>query len=369
MLTYFEVQNFKKFKDPLIFDLSATRYEFNTDCVDNGVVKKGLIYGPNGCGKSNVGWAIFDLISHLTDKEFDHSVYKNNYLNAESKEEIAKFKFCFKFGTDSVEYSYSKKLSDLIVYEKLLINGSSVVSYTRGKPLEINLKGAETLNTDLSGTKLSSLKYIKSNSVLDNRNKVNKTFNKFIDFVNRMLFFRSLDQNDYIGYEAGSTLIIGDILKKGHLKEFEKFLNDAGVDCKLKAIKSNGKDDIAFAFGDKLIRFYDIASTGTRALALFYFWLQRLRETNEVSLVFIDEFDAFYHHKLSALIVNELKKITSQVILTTHNTAIMSNDLLRPDCYFIMQNNQIKPLYKFTDKELRNAHNIEKMYRAGAFDA
>ncbi|MFM8393424.1 MAG: AAA family ATPase, partial [Acidobacteriota bacterium] len=138
---------------------------------------------------------------------------------------------------------------------------------------------------------------------------------------------------------------------------------------KLKAIQDNGEDEIAFAFGDKHIRFSEVASTGTKTLALFYFWLQRLQESKEVSFVFIDEFDAFYHHKLSALIVNELKKITSQVILTTHNTAIMTNDLLRPDCYFVMQNNEIKPLYKFTDKELRSAHNIEKMYRAGAFDA
>ncbi len=366
MLTHFEVQNFKQFKEPLVFDLSATRYEFNPECVENGVVKKGLIYGPNGCGKSNLGLAIFDLIAHLTDNQCDRAHYKN-YLNAESREEIAKFKFCFKFNKDCVEYNYSKKNCDLILHENLKINGKEVISYNRGK-LEIYLKGAETLNTDLGGSKLSALKYIKRNSVLDNRNKNNKLFNVFFDFINRMLYFRSLDSIDYIGYEKGGGSITEDILKQDHLKDFEKFLNEAGIECKLKAIQENGRGDIAFLFGDKYIRFFDAASTGTRSLGLFYFWLQRLQKTNEVSFVFIDEFDAFYHHKLSTLIINELKKISSQVILTTHNTAIMTNDLLRPDCYFVMQNNEIKPLYKFTDKELRIAHNIEKMYRAGAFN-
>ena len=45
----------------------------------------------------------------------------------------------------------------------------------------------------------------------------------------------------------------------------------------------------------------------------------------------------------------------------------MSNDILRPDCYFILKNNKISSLDKTTTKELRRAHNLEKMYKAGAF--
>ena len=45
----------------------------------------------------------------------------------------------------------------------------------------------------------------------------------------------------------------------------------------------------------------------------------------------------------------------------------MSNDLMRPDCYFLMNSRKILPLPKCTEKELREAHNIEKIYKAGAF--
>ena len=88
-----------------------------------------------------------------------------------------------------------------------------------------------------------------------------------------------------------------------------------------------------------------------------------------VSLVFIDEFDAFYHNNLATAVVKELLKLPkTQSILTTHNTDIMSNDLLRPDCYLRIQNGKIKSFSEATNKELRKAHNLQKLYNAGAFD-
>jgi AAA15 family ATPase/GTPase len=136
----------------------------------------------------------------------------------------------------------------------------------------------------------------------------------------------------------------------------------------------NGEKRLAFDYGRKKLDFSQVASTGTITLCHLFLWLSLLGRNYDYSVlskrfIFIDEFDAFYHHAVSKLIVKELKKMNAQVILTTHNTSIMSNDLLRPDCYFIMSEADIKPMYRFTDKELRKAHNIEKMYKAGAFDA
>ena len=88
---------------------------------------------------------------------------------------------------------------------------------------------------------------------------------------------------------------------------------------------------------------------------------------SKVSFVFIDEFDAFYHHELSKLIVKKLMQTGIQFVVTTHNTSLMSNDLMRPDCYYLMGNNKIKPLSCCTEKELRYVHNIEKIYKGGGF--
>lgn len=89
----------------------------------------------------------------------------------------------------------------------------------------------------------------------------------------------------------------------------------------------------------------------------------------KASFVFIDEFDAFYHYELSETVQKRLRKISDvQVFTTTHNTDLMSNDLLRPDCYFLLENNSINAISELTEKELRQAHNLQKMYKAGAFN-
>lgn len=89
----------------------------------------------------------------------------------------------------------------------------------------------------------------------------------------------------------------------------------------------------------------------------------------EASLVFIDEFDAFYHFELSENVEKRLRKISNvQIFTTTHNTDLMNNDLLRPDCYFILKDNKIKAISELTEKELRQAHNLQRMYKAGAFN-
>jgi AAA15 family ATPase/GTPase len=211
------------------------------------------------------------------------------------------------------------------------------------------------------------LKYVKNNSELAH-NDTNATFNAFFLFIEQMLYFRSLLDRTYLGFDVGGKHIFEEIVKKDNVQNFETFLNQAGVDCKLAVIDELDKKTIAFDFNGKKLPFNKAASTGTIALALFYFWYQDIKENSKVSFLFIDEFDAFYHHSLSSLIVEKLKEIGVQFILTTHNTSIMTNDLLRPDCYFEMTKKKIRSLSKSTQKELREAHNIEKMYKAGSFD-
>ena len=370
MLTKFSVSNFKSFNEEFVFDLQNTNgYNFNKESVIGGVVENAIIYGKNGIGKSNLGLAIFDVIGHLTDTEHGDSEY-DYYLNALNPSKYATF--CYEFLIDSkrIVYKYNKNENKNIVYESFSIEDKLIAEIDRkiSNKAKINLKGAESLNTDIKNVNLSVLKYLKNNSVLEEEDVFNKVFLSFFKFIEGMLFFRSLEGNSYLGIEVGSRGIQEDIIERGNVEDLESFLNKAGIECKLKVVKESEKNIIAFDFDGKTISFYKIASQGTKALTLFYFWLQRLKEHSKVSFLFVDEFDAFYHHELSKLIVEELKRLDMQFVLTTHNTSIMTNDLLRPDCYFVMNKHFIKPLSKSTDKELREAHNLEKMYKAGSFD-
>ncbi|HGY4398587.1 ATP/GTP-binding protein (plasmid) [Citrobacter freundii] len=373
MIYGFEVEGFKGFSDKLVFDLTQRKnYEFNQDCIFDGVVKKSLVYGKNGIGKSNLGLALFDIVAHLTEFNINDGMY-NNYINAMNDSGIARFKYDFKFGDDIVTYTYGKRSIKELVYEELFINKKLVAKFDRviDSNAYFSLSGTESLNTALAESKISIINYIKNNAVLNDSVEKN-LFTKFIRFVDKMLYFRSLESNNYLGLEMGRHLITPDIVERGNVDDFERFLNEAGVMCKLCVMKTQGNDgiveDIGFDFGNKKIPFYGIASTGTKSLALFYYWLQRFKDDECVSFIFVDEFDAFYHHSLSMLIVREMKKAGAQVVITTHNTNVMTNELLRPDCYFIMDEKGVTPIYEKTDKELREAHNIEKMYKAGTFN-
>ncbi|MEA2049139.1 MAG: ATP-binding protein [Campylobacterota bacterium] len=369
MLKKIEITNFKNFNQKFTFDLSNTNgFNFNKEAIQNGQVNTGIIYGHNGCGKSNLGLAIFDLVYHLTDKEFVHTKY-SNYLNANSSSDEANFKFTFMFNENIVDYEYTKKDYETLINEELVINGNLYASIDRKKSsiFTTKAKGAETLNKDIKDSNISIISYISKNTILESTIE-NTVFNDFIEFVNHMLLYKNVDDKFYIGLKQGNSSLANYIIKNNYLKDFESFLNKAEIKCKLVSKKIDTTYQLFFKFEKKDIEFFSIASSGTISLAVFYLW-QKYMENENCKFVFIDEFDAFYHHDLSTVIVEKLKEMkNTQVILTTHNTSNISNDILRPDCYFVMDNIKITSLKDRTHKELREAHNIEKMYKAGSFE-
>jgi AAA15 family ATPase/GTPase len=369
MLRKFKVSNFKSFEKDFELDLTNVNgYEFNKNSIKNGIVNNAIIYGQNGVGKSNLALALFDIIEHLTDKQRNEIVYKN-YLNAYCDSDLASFYYEFLIGSKIVIYEYKKSDYKTLVYEKFKIDDYEYIFFDRSKSSNavILFKGAETLKTEIDNPELSILKYIKNNTELDH-NEINSVFFSFFIFIEQMLYFRSLNDRFFLGFDVGGKHVLEDIVKKNNVEDFQNFLNISGIECKLSVVEELGKNSIAFNFDGKQLPFNEIASTGTSALALFYFWYQNIQETSKISFVFIDEFDAFYHHSLSTIIVEKLKSTGIQFVLTTHNTSIMTNDLLRPDCYFTMTKKQIRSFSNSTQKELREAHNIEKLYKAGSFD-
>jgi AAA15 family ATPase/GTPase len=375
MLCFFSVKNYRGFKDTITLDLTSSNYEFNQECIRHGYANKALIYGYNGVGKSNFALAIMDIIINLTDKE-KSMLLTNNYRNAESNSDLVEFNYKFKFHDIIIEYKYGKIAPESLCYEYLFINEKRVVSYNRviGEPLEIDLPGTQTLNKDINKISISAVKYVKSNASLEQSDETTALIS-FFDFVDRMLFFRNLDDRNYAGYETGTNILFDEIVSKNHFDDFKSFLAKAGVPSNIAFTKIGNGTKVSFIYettqnNESLIDFFQYCSTGMRSLSVLFFWLQNaIYNEKPPSFIFIDEFDAFYHQRLSEYVVNTIKKIDDcQFILTTHDTGVMSNDIMRPDCLFLMYKDKIKSLSSLTNKELRLAHNIEKMYRASAFD-
>lgn len=366
MLKLFEVDNFRGFDSPVVFDLRAGAYGFNVGIVKNGLVKNAVVYGRNGIGKSALGLALFDVISHLTDRETISEGYLRPYCNQNTGRKTARFHFVFDFNGNELEYEYEKADVSDLRREQLFYRGEKLIDYDYAdggvRYVAPGLVGR--LNIDLPDNKLSVIKYIYRNTPTNAVRPVTE----LVEFCERMLWYRCLSNgNDCAGYVSGPEVLDEGIYQSGRLPEFEAFLRDNGIEYRLDFVERDGKHVmvVVFANGER-VAFERVASTGTKTLRLFFYW--KVRAFQDISFLFVDEFDAFLHFESSVQIIRTLNDTQEfQSVLTSHNTYLMRNDLTRPDCCFIMTKNRVTPLCRATDRVLREGHNLEKMYVNGAF--
>ena len=364
MLKLFEVMGFKNFKDRITLDFSDVRdYKFNPACITNHLIGKMIVYGKNSIGKSNLGLAIFDIVSHLSSKNVTPNLY-DYYLNVEAPTDYAEFHYIFVFGENTTDYTYRKNAKQDLIYEKLCIDDQLLYEYNY-KTNAGNLDGIRSLTPTLNLSMQdvdSILKYVISNTVLDDDHPLRQMQR----YVNSMLWFRNLDENRYIGYKTKSNDYYDFIFEPAILKEFEQFLHAAGIAEGLTVNRDHDDKQRLYFDTATPLPFFRVASSGTKALYNFFYWYKTAKD---VSMMFIDEFDAFYHYELAETIVSLLEKMSqTQVILTSHNTNLLTNRIMRPDCYFILTQGRISSLANATSRELREGHNLEKLYMSGEFN-
>ncbi len=377
MIKQFIVENYKNFGAPLVIDFDTIGgYQFNKECLYENFIGKMLIYGRNGTGKTNLGYAIMDiaLAPGLLIRN-DNS----NFLNADTENDFASFSYTFQFGNDTIIYKYEKTSYAKYKSEMLFLNDIKVFNfdYINNSYDIANLKAisAETIVLDRfiesnketpmedtdAETSLSFLRWIFSNVPFSNESPIYEMRNYIakMRIVSTAMHFPVFFKNDSFV----------DSLEGDNLAKFELFLNEMGVECKLEVRKlPEGKKELYFKH-KKLVPFFENASSGT--LVLYNLYRRIVLSVRTMSFCFFDEFDALFHYEMSERFLNYFKQNypKCQMIFTTHNTNLMSNDIMRPDCLFILsQKGVITPLNKATTRELREGHNLEKMYISGEFD-
>lgn len=364
MLAKFAVKNFRGFKDRIDIDLTRhSNYTFNAFAIKDGIIKNGIIYGPNGSGKTNLSLAIFDIVNHLSQK-WKKPDYYYNFTYAGSRELIVDFEYTFNFDGKVVEYCYGKDFMGVLKYENMTVDGNPVFRRADGKLSfyndEFPMGDSVRHNLADNANNISIVNFLITSYPLAGDNYLLQ-LNKF---VNGMLWFRCLETREFIGLENTSALLDEFIIQNGLVREFERFLKEVSGQNFEFAQPANGEKNLFCIVGGKKIPFDPISSTGTHALELLFYWIKRMKDA---AFVFIDEFDAFYHFKLSFEVCKLLFGLDCQVFTSSHNTYLMTNDLLRPDCNFIVYDNKLKALCDCTEKELRFGHNIEKLFRGDAF--
>ena len=380
MLKKFVVKNYKNFKDEITIDFeNIAGYQFNMDCLSEGIIGKMLIYGRNATGKTNLGKALLDIGLTM----FGGTRYAGNgiLLNADSIEDAAVFQSEFRFGDVDLGYKYSRLSNQELRDEELFIDGKSIfkcnfssreynfdnLDYIDAETANVDrylqsLEGGE--DDDISEPKLPFLRWLISNVALKNDSALIRLSN----YVRRMMM---ITVGNGMQYRFGrmNQGFYESLENPERLKDFEDFLNAMGIECKLILKKlPDGQRELYFAH-KKLVPFYENASSGTVALAELYRRL--VPKVWDASLIYLDEFDAFYHYEMAENVIRFFKHKypKCQIIMTSHNTNLMTNRIMRPDCLFILsRKGTLTALCNATERELREGHNLEKMYISGEFE-
>ena len=359
MLKRFEVIGYKNFRERFILDFSNTRdYQYNMECIREGLINTAIIYGKNAVGKTNFGRAVLDVRKNVIVMNNDA-----NYLNADMETNTVEFKYVFVFDGKEVEYIYEKNDQGHLMHEKLFIQHKLIFDYDHiEKSLvdeSLELVGAQTLNWEFTNHTHSIFSYIVNNTSLSDHHPLRKT-HQFI------LGMSMIQGNLLLSKSAKLERIIKDIIDEDMVEDFEIFLNKYGIDEKLIVVNTSIGDKILCFYHKKPISFIQNCSSGTASLVRLYSWIKKVENA---TFLYLDEFDAFYHYELSEKVIETIKGIqTCQTILTSHNTDLLSNKLMRPDCFFILTKEKMSSFADATARELREGHNLEKLFKSGEFN-
>ena len=381
MLKKFTLKNYKNFKDEISIDFNNTaNYQFSTDCITNGLISKMLIYGRNATGKTNLGKAIMDICNIMRGRV----LYMENsvLINADSKEHSATFSYEFQFDDQILQYQYNRLSNQELSYETLMIDGIVIYSCDFEEKLfnftNLNYIYAETANVgryeesivrenemkEMQQPRLTFLRWLINNIAFEEQSILLKLEN----YIRRMALI-TVGDGRTIGLRRERSIFLNRLLEdEEQLKGLEDFLNAMGIECKL-VLKElpDGQRELYFHH-DRLVPFYETASSGTLALVDLY---RKLIPRGVIpSFLYVDEFDAFYHYEMAENVLQFFKKKypECQMIITSHNTNLMTNRLMRPDCAFILFREGTLTSHRHaTKRELREGHNLEKMYISGEF--
>lgn len=367
MLKSFAVKGYRNFESELKLNLDCAHdYQFNTDAVEGKFVKCGLIYGRNAAGKSNLGLSIADIqsnMSRITPGIITDYRGQTNFLNGNTCANEVSFKYVFHLNGHDYTYKYEKDQRRMLLHEKLLHDDKVLFDYDHrtGQFNQLYAEGfgGTTLTWNFNDREISILGYISNNIPKDQLNGLYDLY----DFITHMLLF----ENGAItaGHVSAESLVV-HLLTLNLVEEFSAFLEHFGIEEEVVVEDSpSGNPELYFKYRNRLVNFADNCSSGISALLSLFVMVEEFKP----SFVFIDEFDAYYHHDLAKQVIEYLKQCNCrQVLCTTHNTDLFSNEVLRPDCLFVMTSSKILSAVEATERELREGHNLEKLYKAGEFN-
>ena len=388
MLCQFSFQNFKSYKEETTFDFQAAAIpEFSASLLgeekSGRLLPVGVVYGPNGGGKSNLLQALSCLITtvvkpiHDLEKTREDIVIQQKaecepfLFDDTSHDKPTEFQVYFRQGKNEYRYYLALK-EDEVVSEALYwraIGGrkTGTVFEREGSNITLGVSiNKASINTSVN-PKMPYLSFLAINYDIPVIAEVQK-------------WFESCVIRNYANPVVGSTVMISknDDVKK----RIVQALNDMGIDLTGYRFDENEKQlytQRTVNGKSYELRFMDESDGTQKLIAVLPVLLMALREGR---LVIIDELDAKLHPKLLRYVIAMFKnpKINqngAQLIFTSHDVTTMRNTVFRRDeIWFAAENDnhesEIYSLYEIRREDNERVNNTaayDKQYLEGRYGA
>ena len=388
MLCQFSFKNFKSYKEETTFDFQATSIpEFSDSLIvgnkEDALLPVGVVYGPNGGGKTNLVLALSCLIATVVNPIYELEKTREEVIIQQkvsavpfgfdemSREMPTEFEVFFRQGKK--EYRYNLSIcKDEVVEEALYwktIGGKRPGMIFDREGAEITL-GASINKASINRSvnpKMPYLSFLAINYDIPIITDVQK-------------WFESCIVRNYANPIADRQIMLSD--DEIYRQRIIRALNDVDIDMTgYRYDKENNELYTQRTIEGKIyeLKFSDESDGTKKMIAALPVILLALQEGR---LVIIDELDAKLHPKLLRYVISLFKntninKKGAQLLFTSHDMTTMKNTVFRRDeIWFAAENakheSEIYSLYEIrreNNERVNNTAAYDKQYLEGRYGA
>lgn len=391
MLLYFKTSNNLSFQNEVEFSMVAgnfTEHKENIIPIEKykiNALKSSVIYGANASGKSNLLKSIANGVEFIQDsftstKVFD--VFSNHFNKNNEINQTIPSKYVFGILIDGIQFEYSFSLDRERIIEEELIE------YRTQKPIYHFKRFYDKIE--------KIYKWAFSNHFTGKKDTVKEITNsrtlfltvgaftelpiaiKVLDWFRENIrwsidFFspgkQSIDFTlKWIKRNPEFKSVVLEYLQEADFTIIDLIIeeDDFGLEAKTfhKTIDLNGNESISK---------FDLStqeSAGTnRFIAWIGIWIDVLLEGKTL---LIDELGTSMHTLLSQHLINlfhKQNKHQSQLIFTTHDTNLMTQEIFRRDQIWIVEKDRLgnSELYSLSDFKIKKGKVLENSYLQGVY--
>lgn len=417
MLIEFKAKNFTSFKNEVTFSMVSSeklqellnnRIEIETDF---HLLKSASIFGANASGKTNLLHALGFIIAFLQRSMLDSQEGKRNFKNLtfsldnSSKDSPTEFEISFLLKKKIVTYNFSLFQGDvtsesLVIDDDLIFkrNSNNIVDYSSDffkTEEELNLKFSLTNSNSLfltvlsvTNTKIAEdiIEYLTENinflsgdgknaKITKNVIKENKGYkSKVLDLL-KVVDFNITDLD--IKQHKFEIKPFGDSDAEIPIEIVEKAREEARNEATRLLSKHNIYDSEGMIVDSKLFDVEGFESSGTRVFLSLAGPIINVIEKG--GILVIDEADALLHPLVTKYLIelfNDIENTHSQLIITSHNSNILDQELLRRDQIWFVEKDELEishltalSEYKFNGSVIRSDERYAKNYLKGKYGA